>query len=55
MKRAYQLIKERSPSERIIIEVEYDPGDVGYEESLRLEKEALEKSVGYCREILGIR
>ena len=55
LKRAYQLIKERSPSERVIIEVEYDPGDVGHEESLRLEKEALEKSVRYCRETLGIR
>ena len=55
LKRAYRLIKERSLSDRIIIEVEYDPGDVGYEESLRLEKEALEKSVRYCRETLGIK
>ena len=55
LKRAYQLIKERSPAERVIIEVEYDPGDVGHAESLRLEKEALEKSVRYCRETLGIR
>jgi sugar phosphate isomerase/epimerase len=54
LKRAYSLIRERSLSNRIIIEVEYDPGDVGYEKSLRLEKEALEKSVRYCREILGI-
>jgi sugar phosphate isomerase/epimerase len=55
LKRAYQLIKERSPSERVIIEVEYDPGDVGYEASLRMEKEALEKSIRYCRDTLGIR
>ncbi len=55
LKRSYQLIKERSPAERVIIEVEYDPGDVGCEDSLRLEKAALEKSVRYCRDTLGIR
>lgn len=55
LKRAYDLIRNNSSMNRINIEVEWDPGSDELEEARRKEREAVEKSIRYCREVLGIR
>jgi sugar phosphate isomerase/epimerase len=54
MRRAYELFRTRSPMKRVNIETEMEipVDDMG--EALRLEKETVERSVRYCREVLGI-
>ncbi len=53
--RAYELIRTRSSMDRINVEVEWDSGGDGPEEARRKETEAVERSIRYCREVLGIR
>ena len=54
LKRALDLIKTRSAMERINIEVEWDAGTDPPEEARRREREAVERSIRYCRDVLGI-
>lgn len=54
LKRALDLIKTQSAMERINIEVEWDAGTDPPEEARRREREAVERSIRYCRDILGI-
>ncbi len=54
MKRAYDIIRNQSSMQRINIEVEWDAGDDTPEEARKKEREAVEKSIRYCREVLGI-
>ncbi|GAB4262833.1 MAG: hypothetical protein Kow0092_13360 [Deferrisomatales bacterium] len=54
LKRAYEILRDRSSMERINIEVEWDHGCDGPEEARRKEMEAVERSIRYCREVLGI-
>ena len=52
--RVYELIRDLSPCDRIIIENDLDIplDDMG--EALRLSEEAGEESVRYCRDVLGV-
>jgi sugar phosphate isomerase/epimerase len=54
LKRAYRIITDQSTMKRINIETDVEgvPGD--REASLRMEREALERSVRFCRDVLGI-
>lgn len=54
LKRALDLIKTQSNMERINIEVEWDAGTDPPEEAQRREREAVERSIRYCRDVLGI-
>lgn len=54
MRRAYELIRNRSSMNRINIETEMEAPLDNREEALRIEREAVEKSIRYCREVLGI-
>ena len=54
LKRALDLIKTQSAMERINIEVEWDAGTDPPEEARRREREAVERSIRYCRDVLGI-
>jgi len=54
LKRAYEIICERSSMNRINIEVEWDAGADGPGEARRKERVAVEKSIRYCRDVLGI-
>ncbi len=54
MKKAYELIKLESPSDRINIETEMGFSLENREEALRLEIETIRKSIHYCRNILQI-
>ena len=54
LKRALELIKTRSAMERINIEVEWDAGTDPPEEARRKEREAVERSIRYCRDVLCI-
>ena len=55
VKRAYQIIKTRSTMRRINIETEMEIPLDSMEHALRLEKEAVARSIRYCREVLGIK
>jgi len=54
MKKAYELIKNMSPTNRINIETEMGISLHDKEEALRLELEAVKKSIHYCRTVLNI-
>jgi len=54
LKRALDLIKTQSDMERINIEVEWDAGTDPPEEARRREREAVQRSIRYCRDVLGI-
>ncbi len=54
LKRALDLIKTKSTMERINIEVEWDAGTDPPEEARRQERKAVERSIRYCRDVLGI-
>ena len=54
LKRAFDLIKTQSAMERINIEVEWDAGTDPPEEARRRERKAVERSIRYCRDVLGI-
>ena len=55
MRQAYELIRDCSSMNRINIETEMEAPLDNREEALRIEREAIEKSIRYCRENLGIR
>jgi len=54
MKAAYEIIKTQSGMRRINIETEMEIPLDNMERALRMEKETIERSIRYCREILGI-
>ncbi len=54
MKKAYQMIKEKAPMDRINIETEMGFSLEDKETALRLEIETVKKSIHYCRTILNI-
>ncbi len=54
LKRAFELIRDQSPTNHINIEVELEAPFNDMQRALRLEREAIERSVRYCREVLGI-
>ena len=55
LKRALHLIKTQSGMQRINIEVELDAGRDSPEVARRRERDAVERSITYCRDVLGIR
>jgi sugar phosphate isomerase/epimerase len=55
MKKAYQMIKDLSPTNRIIIETEMGISLDDREKALQLELETVKKSIHFCRTILGIK
>ncbi len=52
MVKAYHLIKNESATDRLIIEVEWDPAGVSPEQARAEEIEALKRSIDYCRNVL---
>ena len=54
MQRAYELIKKNSDAQRINIELDLHCPVDNMAEALRIEREALQRSVRYCREELRI-
>ena len=54
IKRAYEIIKTKSSMNRINIETETDIPTDDMESALKMEKETVERSIKYCREVLGI-
>jgi 3-oxoisoapionate decarboxylase len=54
LKRAYQIIRDKSSMKRINIEVELDAGTDAPDEARRREREAVKRSIRYCREVLHI-
>ncbi|MCP4629720.1 MAG: TIM barrel protein [bacterium] len=54
MRRAYELIQQNPAVNRINIELDLQCPLDNMQETLRTEREALQKSVRYCREVLGI-
>jgi sugar phosphate isomerase/epimerase len=55
MKGAYQIFKTKSAMQRINIETEMEIPLDDMQQALRMEKETIERSIRYCREILGIK
>jgi len=55
MQRAYEIIKTQSSMRRVNIETEMDIPLDNMEQALRLEKQTIERSIRYCREVLGIK
>jgi len=55
MKRNYELIRTQSPCRRINIETDMDVPTDDRDEARRIEREALERSIRYCRDVLGVR
>ena len=55
MKRAYEIIKTRSAMRRINIETEMEIPLDDMQQALRKEQETIERSIRYCREVLGIK
>jgi len=54
MKKAYELIKSKSPTNRINIETEMGISLEDKEEALRLELATIKKSIHFCRTVLNI-
>ncbi len=54
IQRAYDIIKTQSSMNRINIETEMDIPLDDMETALRMEKETVERSIKFCREVLGI-
>ena len=54
MQRAYELIHRNPDVNRINIELDLQCPLDNMQEALRIEREALQRSIRYCREILGI-
>jgi sugar phosphate isomerase/epimerase len=55
MKRAYEIIKTTSAMRRINIETEMEIPMDDMQQALRMEKETIERSIRYCRDVLGIK
>jgi sugar phosphate isomerase/epimerase len=54
MKRAYEIIRDQSSMNRINIELDMDTVSDNPAEARRHEREAVKRSIRYCREVLGI-
>jgi len=54
MQRAYELIQQNPNVNRINIELDLQCPLDNMQEALRIEREALQKSIRYCKEVLGI-
>ena len=54
MKRAYQIIKNHSSMRRINIETEMEIPLDNMQKALQIEKDTIERSIRYCRQVLGI-
>jgi len=54
MQRAYEIINTQSTMRRINIETEMEIPLDNMEHALRLEKETIERSIRYCRKVLGV-
>lgn len=54
MKRTYEIIKTKSSMNRINIETEMEIPFDDKKTALRMEKETIERSIKYCRQVLGI-
>ncbi|MCP4692448.1 MAG: sugar phosphate isomerase/epimerase [Desulfobacterales bacterium] len=54
MKRAYEIIRDQSSMNRINIELDMDVVSENPAEARRHEREAVVRSIRYCREVLGI-
>jgi len=55
MQRAYQIIKNRSSMRRINIETEMEIPLGNMQEALKIEMDTIQRSIRYCRDVLGIR
>jgi len=55
MKRAYEIFKTKSSMRRINIETDMEIPLDDMQQALRMEKEIIERSIRYCREVLGIK
>jgi sugar phosphate isomerase/epimerase len=55
MKRAYEIFKTKSKMQRINIETEMDIPLDDMQQALQMEKDTIERSIRYCREVLGIK
>jgi sugar phosphate isomerase/epimerase len=55
MKRAYELIKGNTAVNRLNVELDLKCPLDNMEEALRIEREALQKSISFCREVLGVK
>jgi sugar phosphate isomerase/epimerase len=55
MKRAYDIIKNRSAMRRINIETEMEIPLDNMQEALLMEKDTIKRSIRYCRDVLGVR
>ncbi len=55
MKRAYEIIKTTSAMRRINIETEMEIPMDDMQQALRMENETIERSISYCRDVLGIK
>jgi sugar phosphate isomerase/epimerase len=54
MKHAYEIIRDQSSMNRINIELDMDVASDNPDEARRHEREAVERSIRYCRDVLGI-
>lgn len=54
MKRAYELIKQNPAVNRLNVELDLKCPLGDLQEALRFEREALQRSIRYCREVLGV-
>jgi len=54
MKRAYEIIRDQSSMNRINIELDMDAVSDNPAEARRHEREAIKRSIRYCREVLGV-
>lgn len=54
MQRAYALIRQNPIVNRINIELDLQCPLENRQEALRVERDALRRSIRYCREVLGI-
>jgi sugar phosphate isomerase/epimerase len=54
VRRAYRLIRDTSPCDRINIETDLDIPMDDKDEAMRIEEEALVRSIRYCRDVLGV-
>ncbi len=55
MKRAYEIFRTQSQMKRINIETEMEIPVDDMDKALRMERETVERSVRYCRDVLGIK
>jgi 3-oxoisoapionate decarboxylase len=54
VRRAYELIRDTSPCERINIETDLDIPMDDKDEAMRIAEDALVRSIRYCRDVLGV-